>query len=178
MKLFVSFLTAAALLLSFTSQPLMAKDDKGKKRKSKTQADENAPKFNVPIPPGHSAEGLTIPYYDDKGKLQMNFKIETASRTDNDHLQMVAVKIETYDEKGQPEMSIDMPKSVLDLNTRIVTSDVPVTIRRSDFEVTGDTMTFNTETRNGHMVGKVRMLIYNHDEMSKPADKPADEPHE
>lgn len=27
------------------------------------------PKFNVPIPPGHDAHGVTIPYYDAKGKL-------------------------------------------------------------------------------------------------------------
>ncbi|SRR5581483_482502 len=165
MRLFVSL--ALAFAIAFVSaNDAMAKG--GKKKKSKgAQTDENAPKFNIPIPVGHSAEGITLPYFDEHGKLQMNFKIESATRSDNDHLQMMQAQVETYDQDGKMEMHIDMPRSVLDLNTKIVTSDIPVTIRRSDFEVTGDTMRFNTETRAGVMIGKVRMLIYNRDEMSE-----------
>jgi lipopolysaccharide export system protein LptC len=53
---------------------------------------------------------------------------------------------------------------VLDLNTRVLTSKTNVTIKRSDFEVTGDAMQFDTKTKNGRVEGRVRMLIYNLDE--------------
>jgi lipopolysaccharide export system protein LptC len=61
---------------------------------------------------------------------------------------------------------------VLDLNTRIVTSDIPVIVRRSDFEITGQQMVFNTQTRAGRMTGHVRMVIYNRSEMSRPTPAP------
>lgn len=144
------------------------KEEKGKKSKKKRDADGEAAgkKFHVPIPVGHDAEGIKLPYFDESGKLQMSFNIESAKRIDHDRLQMVMVKIETYDDEGNPEMTIDVPRSTLDLNTRIVTSNFPVTIRRSDFEVTGETMQFNPETRGGRLIGRVRMLIYNRGEPS------------
>jgi lipopolysaccharide export system protein LptC len=46
----------------------------------------------------------------------------------------------------------------------VLTSKTSVTIKRSDFEVTGDSMEFDTKTKNGRMEGRVRMLIYNRDE--------------
>ena len=57
-------------------------------------------------------------------------------------------------------MTIDLPKSVLDLNTRVITTDTNVTIKRSDFEITGRSMEFNTDTKRGRLAGDVRMLIY------------------
>lgn len=122
-------------------------------------------KFNIPIPVGHEAKNLVIPLENSEGKLEMNFKMEMAKRIDADHLQMGNLKVEMFDEKGESAMLIDLPVSILDLNTRIITSKDPVTIRRSDFEITGETMEFNTETRLGRFVGKVRMLIYNRDEL-------------
>jgi lipopolysaccharide assembly outer membrane protein LptD (OstA) len=97
----------------------------------------------------------------------MYFNIDSAKRVDEDHLEMTMAKVETYNEAGAPEMTIELPVSTLDLNTRILTSTTPVTIRRSDFELTGDTMVFNTVTRRGRLAGNVRMLIFNRDEVAK-----------
>lgn len=166
------FTAAAALAVLFAQSAAVAKTDKpksGKKKKGAASQEENAPAINIPIPPGHTAEGVVFPVFD-KGRLQMNLKMELAKRLDNEHLEAIALNIQTFDENGQPQMQIDMPRSVLDLNTKIVTSDVPVTIRRADFEVTGDTMIFNTDTRFGKMIGKVRMLIFNRDAVK--TDKP------
>lgn len=166
MKLCARVFSAAALAC-ILAEGALAKGEKGDKQKKKEGAKEaDAPAINIPIPPGHTAEGVVFPVFE-KGRLQMNFKMNEAKRLDNGHLQATALNIETFDEKGASEMTIDMPRSVLDLNTKIVTSDVPVTIRRADFEVTGETMTFNTETRQGRMIGKVRMLIFNRDEAER-----------
>jgi lipopolysaccharide export system protein LptC len=74
------------------------------------------------------------------------------------------LQVETFDEAGEKEMLITLPTSILDLNTRVLTSKSNVTIKRSDFEVTGDSMEFDTKTKNGRIEGRVRMLIYNLDE--------------
>jgi len=122
--------------------------------------DDHTPRLDIPIPVKHTAKGVKLPYYSE-GKLQMDFSIESAYRVDADHLQMKLVKMQTYDDTGKLEMTIDMPSSVLDLTTRIVTSKEPVRIRRTDFEITGETMQFDTQTRSGKIVGKVKMLIFN-----------------
>jgi hypothetical protein len=122
---------------------------------------QSPPKLNIPIPIGHEAKKIRIPYFSLNGKLQMNFTIAVARRVDNETLQMESVNLETYDEDGTPGLMLDMPFSELNLNTKVITSNKPVTIRRSDFELSGESLEFNTATRNGVLRGKVRMLIYN-----------------
>ena len=166
MKQFARLLTVF-LVLGAMGCPLIASEKTGKdqdksqaKGKDKSKDKKGSGELNIPIPVGHDAQGVRIPYYDEKGKLQMFFSIIAATRVDEIHLQMKAVNIDTYNPDGSQEMSVEAKSSVLDLNTRIVTSNEPATIRRSDFEITGDTMQFNTKTREGNMSGNVRMLIY------------------
>ncbi len=160
MRPFASFFLA--LVLTFF-HPCGAAAKSSKKKKGEA-ADPKAPKFDVPIPVGHAAEGVTLPYFDDQGKLQMNYKIDSATRVDLGHLKMTHTLIETYDDAEKVEMKIDMPTSTLDLNTKVVTSETPVTISRSDFQITGERMRFDTDSRAGVMFGKVRMVIYNQNE--------------
>lgn len=123
--------------------------------------DEPPPLINVPIPAGQSAQGVRFPYFDDSGKLKMFFNVDVMLRKDNGHLQMTNAKIETYGDDGKPEMTVSLPLSLLDLNTRVLTSDRPFTLRRSDFELSGDTLELNTVTRMGKIAGKIKMIIYN-----------------
>ena len=51
---------------------------------------------------------------------------------------MTHMLIETFDDAGKAEMEIDLPTSVLDLNTKVVTSEKPVTITRSEFRTHGE----------------------------------------
>lgn len=136
-------------------------DPKKKPVEGEPEGDKGAGRISVPIPPGHDARGLVIPHRDAAGKLQMRFTMEVGKRIDADHLEMTRLLIETFDEEGKEEMTVDLPQSVLDLNTRVVSTENSVLIKRSDFELTGRTMEFNTETRTGRVGGKVRMLIYN-----------------
>jgi len=151
----------------------------GKKDKDSSAAGASAspspspPKFNVPIPPGHDARGVKLPYFDPQGRLQMYFVIAKAVRMDLDHLAMKTAYMQTYDDKGAPDANVFMTSSVLDLNTRIVTSDVPVTVRRSDFTIVGQKMVFNTQTHIGRMTGHVHMIIYNRQDMSLPSPSPS-----
>jgi len=145
------------------------------KRDSGSPAGTPGPKFNVPIPVNHGAMGVKLPYFDDRGRLQMFFNIATAFRTDIGHLEMGNAYMQTYDETQAPDANVFMTRSVLDLNTRIVTSDVPVVVRRRDFEITGQKMVFNTQTRVGRMTGHVRMVIYNR-QTAEPSPTPAPAP--
>jgi hypothetical protein len=136
------------------------KKQKEKNGKDEAKGSQDGNRISLPILKGHDAFGLKIPYFNTEGKLQMLFNIGKASRIDEDRVSMADMQLETYDNAGTQEMTIDLPKSVLDLGTRIITTDSTVKITRSDFEITGDSMEFNTETKRGRLAGNVRMLIY------------------
>ena len=153
----------AVCVLAVGSASVEAKTRKSKPTPSPTPADTASKDFEVPIPVGHDAKGVRIPIYTPDGTLQMMFASEIAFRVDTRQLRLTQLKIETYDEAGKSDMFIDMPLSLFDLKTRVFSSVDPVTIRRTDFEVTGGNMTFDTQTSRGKFTGPVRMLVFKSD---------------
>ena len=145
--------------------PLKEKKEKKEKKKKKNKSKSEEMTFDLPIPIGHGANGIKLPDRDAEGNLRMNFEIGSAFRVDEINLKLENLKIESFDETGKLDMVIEMPESSMDLKTRILTSVNPVTIHRSDFELTGGNMTFNTKTRQGKFSGPVRMLIFNRDDL-------------
>jgi hypothetical protein len=145
--------------------------DKSKDSKDKPDGEPQKGKLSLPILKDHDAFGLKIPYFNNDGKLQMVFNIGRASRLDQDRVSMAEMQLETYDEEGKPEMTIDLPVSELNLSTNIISTETSVTIKRSDFEITGHSMEFNTETRQGKLAGNVRMLIYDLNQETAQPDK-------
>ncbi len=76
----------------------------------------------------------------------MFFNIEEMYRTDLKHLQMTDAKIVTFDDDEKPDLTLLLPVSVLDLTTRILTSEQPFLVRRSDFSLVGDSLQLDTST--------------------------------
>jgi hypothetical protein len=130
------------------------------KEKEKKNDEKAAPKLSLPLPKGQDSKGVVIPYTDAAGKKSMVFKIGVGTRLDDNRVKMTDLLIETFDENNTQEMTIALPASQLDLSTRTITGDQGVTIKRSDFEITGKNMEFNTETKQGRIKGNVRMIIY------------------
>ncbi len=87
---------------------------------------------------------------------------------------MTDLQIETFNEQGEHEMQIDMPTSVLNTDTSVITTNHHVTIRRADFELTGEAMIFNTRTKQGGLGGNVHMLIYNLEDETSDGAKPGE----
>src|SRR3954471_9288023 len=104
----------------------------GKGHKRKKQPDEKTGQKKedvVPLPIGHEAKGLVLPDYDLRGILANRFYAGVAKRLDDNHLQMRDLKMTTYNEQ-KPDLQIDMSDSVLDLKTRIISSQQRSTVRR------------------------------------------------
>ncbi len=136
--------------------------------------DPNSGRLSLPLVEGRPSTGLKIPYYDTTGRLQMNYTIGIATKLDPDHVEMKEAQVETFNEEGETDMHIEMPVSILDLNTRVITSNTKATIKREDFIVTGDSVAFNTATKQGKLIGHVHMIIYDlHDEAATPTEKPS-----
>jgi hypothetical protein len=119
---------------------------------------------------GYPSKGLKIPYFDAEGSLKMTFEIGVATRLDDEQLRMDTAQLETFEE-GEREMLITLPSAVFNLSSWVIRADQPVTIQRPDLELTGQTMVFNTKTRQGNLGGGVRMLIFDLD--SSEEEQPA-----
>src|SRR5438067_8469005 len=114
---------------------------------------------NIPLPIGHEAKGLVLPDFDGEGHLRGRFEAGTAHRIDEGHVCFQQLQITTYTPESRPDLKIDMQTSVLDLNTRILSSQERTTIQRADFNIAGDSVQFDTNTRTGRLIGNVKMVI-------------------
>jgi len=149
----------------------LKKAEKGSKvGKIDPNADEP---LELPIPKGQPQKGVKVPLYGANGKLKMNFEIGIGTYMDEEHVKLERLRVETFRDDGTQELDMDLPDAVYNKKTKVISSDTRVVIKRSDFEVTGNTMAFNIETREGTLGGGVKMIINNLGETAGTADKPA-----
>ena len=125
----------------------------------------------IPLPIGQEAKGLVLPDYDREGKLRAKFEAGTAKRIDADRIVFSSLKMTTFTPDEKPDLSIDMPQSTLHMGTRVINSDERTTISRTDFSISGDKMSFDTNSRQGTLVGNVKMVISGTSEL---IDKPGE----
>src|SRR5579864_1550453 len=148
------------LLMAAIAHPVIAAKPKAKKQKalaetpSATPSDQNL--ANIPLPIGHEAKGLVLPDFDLEGHLRGRFEAESAKRLDEYHIGFHTLKITTYTPEQQPDLTIELSESVLNLNTRILSSNERAFIKRADFKIAGDSVEFDTNTHVGRMVGNVK----------------------
>ena len=115
---------------------------------------------NVPIVPGHDAKGLVLPDFDLQGRLRGKLEAGVTKRLDDEHVEFKGVKFTTFlPETEKPDLQIIMTSSVFNLKTQVLNSSERTTVKRSDFEITGDKMQFEMLTRKGTLDGNVKMVV-------------------
>ena len=163
-RYWVSWIWLFALLLSVSSlAPHMSAQSKGHKGKPPKAGPTASPGeqslANIPLPIGHEAKGLVLPDFDVDGHLRGKFVAVTAHRIDEEHVGFKQLRIMTYTPDNQPDLTIDMSTSVLDLKTRILSSKDRTKIQRADFNIAGDSVQFDTNSKTGRLIGNVKMVI-------------------
>ena len=115
---------------------------------------------NIPIAAGHDAKGLVLPDFDHKGHLRGKLEAGVTKRLDDEHVEFRGVKFTTFvPESETPDLEITMNTSVFNLKTQVLNSSERTTVKRSDFEITGDKMQFEMLTRKGTLTGNVKMVV-------------------
>jgi len=149
--------------------PVFADKDKGKNKGGKKKTNMASATAsaspgeqsltNIPLPIGHEAKGLVLPDFDLEGHLRGKFVASTARRIDEEHIRFQDLKITTFTPENQIDLQIDMQTSLFDLKTKILSSQERATVKRADFNIVGDSIQFDTNTRTGRMIGNVKMVI-------------------
>jgi hypothetical protein len=153
--------TVSIFLLAILSVPALAKEKGRKKLPSPSPGKSPGEQSltNIPLPVGHEAKDLVLPDFDIDGHLRAKFEAGTARRIDDEHVGFKSLKITTYTLENTPDLMIEMSDSVLDLKTRVLVSKERTTIKRADFDIAGDSVEFDTNTRTGRLIGNVKMVI-------------------
>jgi hypothetical protein len=154
----------SVLMCVVTAAPQVSGQSKGRKKNAGASAKAGGSPgeqslTNIPLPIGHEAKGLVLPDFDPDGRLKGKFEAGTARRIDQEHVSFQHLKITTFTPESQPDLRIDMQTSVLDLKTRILSSQERTTIQRSDFNIAGDSVQFDTNSKTGRLIGNVKMVI-------------------
>ena len=158
------FWLTPVLMCVVIAAPQVSGQSKGRKKKASASAKAGGSPgeqslMNIPLPIGHEAKGLVLPDFDGDGRLRGKFEAGTANRIDQEHVGFQHLKITTFTPQSQPDLQIDMSTSVLDLKTRILSSKERTTIQRSDFNIAGDSVQFDTNSKTGRLIGNVKMVI-------------------
>ena len=115
---------------------------------------------DVPITEGHDAKGLVLPDFDREGRLRGKLQAGVTRRLDEQNIEFHKVNFTTFiPETEKPNLEISVDKAVFNLKTQVLTSDVRSTVKRADFEVSGDTMRFEMVSRQSILEGNVKMIV-------------------
>lgn len=141
----------------------VAAEPKAKSRaKEKKPEPSPSPFGGIPLPIGQEVKGLVLPDFDTEGRLRARFEAASAKRIDNTRILFTGLKVVSFTPENTPDLRIDMPQSILDLDTRVIRSEQRTTIARADFSIAGDAMQFDTNERKGTLTGNVKMVITDH----------------
>ena len=162
----ISSALSAFLVLALLTCGVVAAEKKGATPKvTATPKKKERPKpgegvTDVPIATGHDAKGLVLPDFDLLGRLRGKLEAGVTKRLDQENIEFQGVKFTTFLPDTQtPDMEILMKTSVFNLKTQVLSSQVRTTVKRSDFEIAGDTMKFEMISRKGTLAGNVKMIV-------------------
>jgi len=161
---------AAFSLLVLLSCAVVAADKKAPKSdgKTATPAPNKKPARpkpeegikDIPITEGHDARGLVLPDFDREGRLRGKLQAGVTRRLDEQNIEFQGVKFTTFiPETEKPNLQINLDKAVFNLKTQVLTSNVRSTVKREDFEVSGDTMRFEMVSRISTLEGNVKTIV-------------------
>jgi hypothetical protein len=151
-----------------------AKPDKTKaetaktdKAKAETAQSDGEQEIDIPVPDGVPVKGIKVPSYSADGKLLMMLDAEQARKLDADRIEFENLKIDAYSDDDK-KIYVELPRSIFNLTTRILTSESRVLIRREDFELVGDAGEFYTKNRFAKILGNVKMTILSTENFDTP----------
>jgi len=164
---------AASLLLILFSSLVIAAEKKAPKSDGKTTptptvAPPKKPQRpkpeegikDVPLAEGHDAKGLVLPDYDLLGKMRGKLQAGVSRRLDAQNIEFEGVKFTTFQKETEaPDLVITVDKAVFNIKSQVLTSNVRSTVKRADFDVSGDSMRFEMLTRQSTLEGNVKMVV-------------------
>ncbi len=130
--------------------------------------------FGRQIPAQRPNRGIWIPSFSE-GKLSSVVEADVVTRIDDQRLFAENMIIHLHNDTENGEVKVDMPSATYHMTSQMVRSNERSKVSRSDFDLEGDSLVFDTTTSQGRMSGNVRMTIHDARGFMKDAAVPAKE---
>ncbi len=152
--LLFAFLSCAALAAEKIAQP-----EEKATSPAKSPAKTVTGLTSVPLAVGHDAKDLVLPIFDRLGHMCGRLEAGVARRLDDNHVEFQAVKFTTFTPENTTDLEISVINSIFDLKTQLINSSQRSTVKRADFDISGDKMQFDMVARKGTLTGHVKMVV-------------------
>jgi hypothetical protein len=126
--------------------------------------------IELPVPEGAPQKSVNVPIYDAKGRKVMNFSIGVATALDKERIKLEQMRLDAFNEDGSTDYSMDLPDGMFLRSKQTLTTETKVKITRRDFEISGNSMSYNLTDDEGTLGGGVKMIIYDRNDMNAPKE--------
>lgn len=116
------------------------------------------PELTEMFPIGREFKGVAIPNYSDD-VLSSVMRSDSITRVDEQFLDLKNLVISIYNGEGKAETTITMARASYDLIVGELVSKTPSKIEQPKFTMTGNKMTFKTESQISILEGDVRLVV-------------------
>lgn len=138
-------------------------DDSSSEEGSEEGEESGSDRMATLVPIGRIFEGVKIPNYSGDA-LSSLVKANFMRRADDEHLEMEMLEIVIYS-RGEADSKILTDRAIYDMEAKTLRSTTPAKIVQKQFEMRGDRMIFDSETRIGHLSGNTKTRIFNATQM-------------
>lgn len=155
-----------------------AQDEAGKKGQKKPEpvaesASSGIGSIGEMIPEGMKNLKVRIPGFEN-GRATSLITADALTRQDKNTLFAEKMTIKIFGADPKEDVRVDTRTATYVLDSKVLSSNERSRVSRSDFQLEGDTMVFDTTTSQGKMVGRVQMIIYDTTQFSQRPALPAD----
>lgn len=127
------------------------------------------------IPEGIKNLKVRIPGFD-AGRNTSLIIAKSMTRVNPQEIFAEDMTIHLYHEQEKDNVRVDLRTGTYHMDTKLLTSKERSKVTRSDFQIEGDTMVFDTTTSQGKMAGRVHMTIYDSGSLAPKPAAPAAAP--
>jgi hypothetical protein len=113
---------------------------------------------------------IKIPQFKD-GKLDCVIRAEKMTRITEDDIDLKGMNIDFYDDSNK-EMRVYFKSATYSLmRNKVKSKEVTKVSRPNFFTLTGESIEFDVDKRQGRMIGKVRMVLHGSDKLVRSSDR-------
>ncbi len=113
---------------------------------------------------------IKIPQFKD-GKLDCVIRAEKMTRITEDDIDLKGMNIDFYDDSNK-EMRVYFKSATYSLmRNKLKSKEVTQVSRPNYFTLTGESIEFDVDERQGRMIGKVRMVLHDSDKLVRSSDR-------
>lgn len=112
------------------------------------------------VPLGAESKGAVIPSFDETGRRTSLITADVIRRIGDERLYAEKLVVEMFGPVPGKDVRLDLKTAFYHMAGGILRSTERSRVSRSDFQIEGDSLVFDTATNQGRMTGNIHMVIF------------------